>query len=375
MSIAFGPYGVADSRVVYDRTIMQLAGGACVCANGDLIVYFNRLTDAILGNEAHFLRSSDGGMTWESAALPLSGRHEEGAVHVATGMIALDDGTALLPFADYQSGRTSPDDHPRMLKNRGRLSTLHVAISTDNVHHWREIVDIPLPFDFVYPYGRIFRALDGALCLPLLVSNRVDEAWLGDESAGGFVVSRDGGRSWGEWHEIVPRPNPHRCVETTVTRCADGSLLALHRNNSPVLLASRSTDDGATWSVPEPTNLHGECGCVIQDGAGRLIAAYRSSREAPGNTPVGMIVVVSEDHGRSWSPEAVLPDPKGRRHEAYHETGMPDIIVLPDGRIGIVYYSFDPNLPFCPPVNDTPWKTVLHIFKRYIALVILEEKK
>lgn len=374
MNVSFGPYRVADSRVVYDRSVMQLFGGGCVCANGDIIAYYNRLPDAAADNDAWFLRSGDGGTTWECTATPLSSRHEEGAIHVATGMVTMEDGTVLLPFADYQSGRTSDEEHPKFLKDLRRSSTLHIAVSSDHMHHWREIIDVPLPFDFVYPYGKIFRALGEALCLPLVMSTSTGRTWLDDNSASGFIVSRDGGHTWGDWREIIPSPNPHRCVETTITRCADGSILALHRNDSPTLLASRSKDDGETWSEPEPTNLHGECGCVVQDAAGRLIAAYRSHRNAPAGVPVGMIVVVSKDHGLTWSPETVLPDPKGRVHEAFHETGMPDIVLLPEGRVGVLYYSFDPNLPFVPPPNDAPWRTIPHIFKRYVALAILEEK-
>ena len=96
MSKSIGPYELIDSRVVYDNTVMQLAAGGAVCANGDILAYFNRHTDAILGNEAHFLRSTDGGMKWEATALPIASQHEEGSVHVATGMVVLDDGTVLL---------------------------------------------------------------------------------------------------------------------------------------------------------------------------------------------------------------------------------------------------------------------------------------
>ncbi|MBN1554371.1 MAG: exo-alpha-sialidase [Phycisphaerae bacterium] len=373
MATSFGPYRVAASRVVYDRSLMQLAGGACRCANGDILAYYNRLPDAAAGNEAYFLRSDDEGVSWECTALPLASRHEEGAVHVATGMVTLPNGTILLPFADYQSGRTSPEEHPKRLKDLRRSATLHLAVSTDHAHHWDDILDVPVPFDFVYPYGQLFRALDGALCLPMLISTGTSKTWLDDYSASGFLVSRDEGRSWGDWRVIVPSPNPHRCVETTVTPCADGSILALHRNDTPTLRASRSRDDGETWSDPQPTNLHGECGCVIRDSKGRLVVAYRSHRKAPADAPMGMIVVVSEDHGETWSPEAVLPDPKGRVHKDFHETGMPDIFNFPDGRIGIVYYSYDPNLPFVPPANDELWRTIPHIYKRYIALAILEE--
>ncbi|NLX07370.1 MAG: exo-alpha-sialidase [Phycisphaerae bacterium] len=384
-SVRIGPYRLVDVRAIHDEMVMQLAGGACVCGNGDVLAYWNRYTDAIMGNEAHFMRSSDHGRTWEMTAKPIGSRHEEGAIHVATGMVCLADGRLLLPYADYQSGRTGDDEHPRRLKNRNRPTELFVAVSRDHGHSWPQRVKVDLgPFRFAYPFGRIVERRDGSLMLPAVAC---EKDWL--ETRGeatpfenGYFLSRDGGESWGDWHPIVPAPNELGCVETTIARCSDGSLLGLHRTTTAwvksqrpfdagVLAATRSADDGETWLDPEPTELHGECGCLVADGD-RLIAAYRSAKNAPPATPLGMIVVYSDDGGRTWTPETALPDPRGRTHESWHETGMPDIVKMPSGQIGIVYYSHDPNLPWCPPKNDPLWQQVPHFWKRYLAIAILQ---
>ena len=385
--LMIGPYRLVDSRVVYDRTMMQLSAGAAVCANGDVVAYWNRHTDAIVGNEAHFMRSTDNARTWEMTGEPLSSEFEEGSVHVATGMAVLEDGSLLLPFADYQSGRMGPDDHPRRMKNRHRPGKLKLAVSTDHGHHWDRILEIATPFPFCYPFGRLFRCLDGALAMPVLVSmetclsnqseRRGDgSGFFGSESWGtesGLLVSRDDGKTWGDWRVIVPAPNEQRCGECTIARCEDGSLLAMHRNMSPVWLASRSIDDGATWSAPEPTGLHGECGCLFGAPGGRLIAAYRSTRNAPPEVPVGLLMCVSEDSGRTWTPETPLPDPKGRPARASHETGMPDIVRLASGEVAVIWYSYDPDLPYGFPSNDTGWAGVGHFVKRYVAASILAD--
>jgi hypothetical protein len=372
--LRIGPFTLDEVRVVYDRTMVQLAGGATVCANGDIIVYWSRLTDATSGNEAYFLRSCDQGHTWEMTGQPLASENEEGSVHVATGMVTLEDGTILLPFADYQSGRRDANDHPRYMKNRRRPSVMKVAISRDHGRHWDRIVTINLPqFGWVYPYGRIFKGLDGLLCLPLTAgpTNCLGEGWekVGTES--GFLISRDQGRTWGEWQAIVPFPNPENCGETSIARCADGSLLALHRNNNPRWLQSRSVDDGKKWTISEPTELFGECGCLFSLPDGTLLAAYRRSEKAPAALPVGLHLVYSEDNGRTWTPPVVIPDPKGRKHQAWHEVGMPDIVQLTTGQIAIIYYSFDPNLPWQYPLNDQNWKSVSHFYKRYLAMAVL----
>jgi hypothetical protein len=141
-----------------------------------------------------------------------------------------------------------------------------------------------------------------------------------------------------------------------------------------VLWKSVSHDDGRTWDGPVPTDLHGECACVVTLRDGLVMAAYRSSENAPDSAPIGLLVSLSSDSGRTWSDEVALPDPKGRRYEASHETGMPDIVEFPDGRVVIVYYSFDPNLPWAPPPHDPVWDSVAHFFKRYIAATVLERR-
>ena len=59
-----GPLQIIGRSVVSDRDLAQLAGAAEVAADGSLVVAFNRLTDAIVGNVGQVRRSADTGHTW-----------------------------------------------------------------------------------------------------------------------------------------------------------------------------------------------------------------------------------------------------------------------------------------------------------------------
>jgi len=65
------------------------------------------------------------------------------------------------------------------------------------------------------------------------------------------MISEDQGRTWSR-HDV---PDSIGCVHMNVQTLADGSLLALYRSRwADHIYASRS-QDGRTWSAPQPTTL------------------------------------------------------------------------------------------------------------------------
>ena len=69
----------------------------------------------------------------------------------------------------------------------------------------------------------------------------------------------------------------------------------------------------------------------------------------------------------------MLEDPKGRVYEETHENGGQSIVVLPDNTIYVLFYSYDPGLPFTHPLNDPKWAKLCHFWRRYIAANVLRE--
>ncbi|MFJ2618341.1 exo-alpha-sialidase [Glutamicibacter sp. NPDC087344] len=103
------------------------------------------------------------------------------------------------------------------------------------------------------------------------------QKWVGDEDDSALMVSTDNGVTWSE--QLVP--GSIGCVHMNVAALSDGSLLALYRSRwADWIYESRSTDGGANWSVPAPTELPNN-NSSIQFTAmadGRLALIYNHSQ-------------------------------------------------------------------------------------------------
>jgi predicted neuraminidase len=76
--------------------------------------------------------------------------------------------------------------------------------------------------------------------------------WVGDHDTSSVMISDDEGRTWRE----VAVPDSTGCVHMNIVVLADGSLFALFRSRwADFIYASRSYDDGESWSPPQPTTL------------------------------------------------------------------------------------------------------------------------
>src|SRR2546430_213287 len=120
-------------------------------------------------------------------------------------------------------------------------------------------------------------------------------------SDNGWVVLRrsgDGGRSWSAPQTLYADPG-WACLGTAGLRLfANGELICVVREDEKPdyrICQLFSSDDGATWTAPEPTGFTGSSFCLVQL-RDSILCIHRDMR--PGE--LGVTVHYTRDEGRSW---------------------------------------------------------------------------
>jgi predicted neuraminidase len=107
------------------------------------------------------------------------------------------------------------------------------------------------------------------------------EPWSGDADTSAVMISDDQGATWRE----VAVPDSVGAVHMNIVDLGGGRLLALYRSRwADHIYASRSTDDGDTWTAPVPTELPNNNSsiqqCRLADGRLGLIFNNSSRLDA-----------------------------------------------------------------------------------------------
>ncbi len=207
------------------------------------------------------------------------------------------------------------------------------------------------------------------------------EKWVGNDDISAVRISSDQGRSWSE----VEVPNSVGCVHMNIEKLADGSLLAMYRSRwADHIYASRSTDNGRSWSEPAPIELpnnnssiqfarlaNGHLALVFNDSSAAQATERRTSlydeiededeavspavEPAPvaaqrsafwGAPRAPMTLAISEDGGKTWPFKRNLEVGDGycmtnnSELQLNREYSYPSIKQTPDGVIHVAYTFF-----------------------------------
>ena len=221
-------------------------------AKGRLLILFTHQTaqqERDGSGELHLVRRTRDGDWWFYPEPVFEGR--QGEPRAMGTLTTLESGRIIAPFAE--------------LNHRSSSSRLRVLSSEDHGETWA--ASDPLntqPLIWAAPYGRPFEAgnrvlmpVHGAVSQGDLAATRLQS---------GLLQSTDGGRSWGDWIPIgVPGPEGDLSYEfPAVLPLKDGAWLAVltqrqlkKRPGLPLdipqtLVRSYSTDQGKSWTPPEP---------------------------------------------------------------------------------------------------------------------------
>ncbi|MEW1810506.1 exo-alpha-sialidase [Pseudarthrobacter phenanthrenivorans] len=289
--------------------------------------------------------------------------------------VAPDKALWLLYTAQKAGNQDTAEVRRRISLDSGRtwgdVETLFPANETGGVF----VRQLPV----VLPSGRLIIPIFRCITTP-------GEKWVGNSDDSAVMISDDAGATWTQ-HVL---PGSLGCVHMNIQRVADGSLLALFRSRwADSIYASRSTDDGSTWSEPAPTELPNNNSSIqfVALTDGRLALVYNHSRaeasterrlslydeidddglaEEQGQVaePVAaahddgvkrafwgtprspMTLAISEDSGRSWPIRRNLDVGDGyclsnnSRDGLNREYSYPSIHQGPDGALNIAYTYF-----------------------------------
>jgi hypothetical protein len=151
----------------------------------------------------------------------------------------------------------------------------------------------------------------------------------------GAAQSTDDGQSWQMIADIpnMPGHNVSQYFELHAVEASDGTIIAQIRNNNQPhqseVLQTESCDGGYSWSVPHPIGIWGYPAFLLKASDGRLITTVGHRRE-----PFGTQISVSEDNGKSWSPQMPINTDSGT------DIGYPSTVELEPGHFATLWYDF-----------------------------------
>jgi hypothetical protein len=197
------------------------------------------------------------------------------------------------------------------------------------------------PDGSLWGYGHSLRVVDGTLQKKTVVQ---------------FLHSRDNGRTWDLLNEIPYQPDPSAdkswdkregFTEPDITFLPDGSVLCLMRTTDGIgigpLYASRSTDNGKSWSKPSVFDDLGVWPVLLTLENGVTLASY-------GRT--GFYIRATNDAaGKSWDSRITVVNP-GQLHT--DTCSYSDLIALNRHTALVVYSDFN-----YPDRQGKPRKTIL----------------
>jgi len=169
-------------------------------------------------------------------------------------------------------------------------------------------------------------------------------------------VSRDGGRHWGEFHNLGP------FGEISLLLLADRKTLlaCLKKHPSRVTHITRSEDGGLTWDSARPLGVQGKNAVMHLSPSGIpliLCSPVEEGENRPG------YVFYSPDGGRTFRKGVRLIEPIPPRFAMAYGVGAAN---LPGGKMFVTFYGYDPNKR---ETGDSPWTTTTS----YLAMNIVEE--
>lgn len=276
----------------------------------------------------------------------------------------LKDGTLLFIYSHYYAGhgsdhdpaylaaRTSrdggaswSDDSEKIISNSGKMNVMSVSLlrltngeialfyllkngpldlrpivrfSTDEARTWSEPNEIVSESDrgyYVVNNDRVVQLASGRLIVPAAFHVDNTPAGFAQYAEAVCFLSDDQGRSWRRGGVArADRAITTGLQEPGVVELSDGRLLMFCRTNAGAQYFAYSSDQGETWTAPQPGTLRSPLSPATIErlpGSTKLLAIWNDNADR-GYQRTPLTAAVSSDDGRSWRhAQNIESDPGG----------------------------------------------------------------
>jgi Neuraminidase (sialidase) len=213
-----------------------------------------------------------------------------------------------------------------LLKNSWIDCRPQMRLSSDDGQTWSEAKGIlDAPGYFVMNNDRVIQTSRGRLIVPLAFhrsrgSDPQSSKSFDVRAITMWIYSDDDGTTWQEsasWWAL-PMRSGTGLQEPGIVELADGSLFSWARTDQGAQHGCRSTDDGKTWTPPEPTELQSPVSpASIRriPGSNDLLALYNDHSGRfpfPKGKRTPLVAAISSDGGKTWPVRKLIEgDPDG----------------------------------------------------------------
>jgi len=345
--------------------------GATLLPNGEIIVIFNQMRGMrhLDFDSIGMVRSHDGGESWGDYASVWQATNTFGSDTPSIRL--LRDNTLLINFVvtafvlNLNQGISTDYGPQHRLENMRECDGVWLMRSSDWGHTWSDAYKASVsPMRWGQPVDEPIELPDGTLLMAVQGQRRARAYEENEEPIRSFCIRSDnGGKDWEHWSTIAYDPAGIISFgEPALGRTADGVLVCMMRTHHQPrrrhqnLWLAYSTNDGESWSRPEPTRLWGYPADFTLLHDGRMLCTYGHRRD-----PYGVWGCISDD-GLHWDPanEFVIRDggiaPKDKVPNLYWHIGYPTTIQLQDGRLLTVDHQWTEQEPFVQYVVGVLWE-------------------
>ncbi|MEF2245156.1 sialidase family protein [Paenibacillus sp. IITD108] len=301
----------------------------------------NEWKDTSIPQRLYVRRSTDHGLTWGDPELAFEFAAEPGAVK----MIDLDHAPLVTTDGTVHLYGFILKDWDNDIPYRERKIDMYHLYSRDNGHTWEGPDMIDYGHSYTGSLNAITQLSSGRIVMPFsYLSDRTSACFVSE-----VILSDDQGFTWRNAHADLVIDNgggalESGSVEPVTVELPDGRVWMIIRTQTGRLYESYSTDQGETWSVPEPTPFfasNAPAGIVrLKDD--RLLMCWNHSKCEPISHGVSYsrqsLVAAIRDHDGKWSGYREIVHLSQEEHEN-HSVCYPWLSELGDGNVLVGYLS------------------------------------